>query len=76
MKACKFLVLVLLVLEILPTQISLYVHNTLLVPSITKNLPSVNKLALDNGAYFEFYPHNYIVKSQATSETLLRPPNT
>lgn len=59
-----------------PTQISLYLHNILLVPSIAKNLLSVNKFAIDNGVYFEFYPHNYIIKSKATNEILLRPPNT
>ena len=47
-------------------------NNLLHVPSITKNLLSVNKFAKDNSVFFEFHPHHYLVKSQGTHETLLQ----
>jgi len=50
----------------------LYLNNLLHVPSITKNLLSVVKFALDNNVFFEFYPYHCNVKSQATNEVILR----
>src|ERR1044072_6285488 len=50
----------------------LVLKNLLHVPSITKNLVSVSQFAKDNSVFFEFHPHFCLVKSQATSEVLLR----
>ena len=49
----------------------LYLNNLLHVPSITKNLLSVSKFALDNNVFFEFYPYHCNVKSQATNKVIL-----
>lgn len=54
------------------SHISLTLHNLLLVPHITKNLISVSKFAQDNHFFFEFHPQFCLVKSQASSEILLR----
>ncbi|KAI5415694.1 hypothetical protein KIW84_040924, partial [Lathyrus oleraceus] len=51
---------------------SLMLHNLLLVPHITKNLMSVSKFAQDNRVFFEFHPQVCLVKSQDSSEVLLR----
>lgn len=51
---------------------TLTLNNLLLVPDITKNLISVSQFARDNAVYFEFHPDFCVVKSQATSEVLLR----
>lgn len=51
---------------------SLTLQNLLLVPHITKNLMSVSKFAQDNKVFFEFHPKFCVVKSQASSEVLLR----
>jgi histone deacetylase 1/2 len=51
---------------------SLTLKHLLLVPSITKNLLSVSKFAQDNNVFFEFHPKFCVVKSQGTSEVLLR----
>ncbi|XP_019430753.1 PREDICTED: uncharacterized protein LOC109338075 [Lupinus angustifolius] len=53
-------------------QVSLFLRNLLLVPTITKNLPSVSQFAQDNLCYFEFHPYHCFVKSQATEQVLLR----
>ena len=50
----------------------LNLHDLLYVPSITKNLISVSKLARDNNVFFEFHPYHCFVKSQVTKEVLLR----
>ena len=52
------------------SKVSLFL-NQLLVPTITKNLISVSKFALDNGVYFEFDPNYCLVKSQGSNEILL-----
>ena len=41
---------------------NLLLNNVLHVPSTTKNLVSVHKLASDNNAYFEFHPHLFFIK--------------
>lgn len=51
---------------------SLMLHNLLLVPHITKNLMSVSKFAQDNRVFFKFHPQVFLVKSQDSSEVLLR----
>lgn len=51
---------------------SLTLQNLLLVPYITKNLMSVSKFTQDNNAFFEFHPKFRVVKSQTSSEVLLR----
>lgn len=51
---------------------ALKLDNLLLVPGITKNLISVSQFAKDNAVYFEFHPTFCVVKSQGTSEVLLR----
>lgn len=50
----------------------LTLHSLLLVPHITKNLISVSKFAQDNQVFFEFHPSFCLVKSQDSSEVLLR----
>ncbi|KAF7834838.1 Retrovirus-related Pol polyprotein from transposon TNT 1-94 [Senna tora] len=50
----------------------LLLKNLLHVPSITKNLPSVSKLAKDNNIFFEFYANEVFVKCQETKEILLK----
>lgn len=52
--------------------LSLTLNNLLLVPHITKNLMSVSKFAQDNNVFFEFHPKFCVVRSQASSEVLLR----
>ena len=47
-------------------------HNLLHVPSITMNLISVSKFAVDNNVFFEFHPNVRFVKSQVSKETLLQ----
>ncbi|KAI5437576.1 hypothetical protein KIW84_023624 [Lathyrus oleraceus] len=51
--------------------ISLTLHNLLLVPHITKTLINFCKFAQDNHVFFEFHPQFCLVKSQASSEILL-----
>ncbi|KAF7834841.1 Retrovirus-related Pol polyprotein from transposon TNT 1-94 [Senna tora] len=50
----------------------LQLKNLLHVPSITKNLLSVSKLAKDNNIFFEFYANEVFVKCQETKEILLK----
>jgi hypothetical protein len=50
----------------------LILRNILHVPSITKNLLSVKKFAIDNHVFFEFHPHFLLVKDLATKEVLIR----
>ncbi|PKA52500.1 5'-3' exoribonuclease 2 [Apostasia shenzhenica] len=49
----------------------LYLKNILHVPSITKNLLSVQQFTHDNNVLFEFHPHEYFVKDRATGKILL-----
>lgn len=42
--------------------ITLKLNNLLLVPSITKNLVSVNQFAKDDNVFFEFHPNDCFVK--------------
>lgn len=51
---------------------SLTLPNLLLVPHITKILISVKKFAQDNHVFFKFHPQFCLVKTQASSEILLR----
>lgn len=55
---------------ILPN-ISLTIHNLLLVPHITKNLHNLSKFAQDKNVLFKFHPQVCLVKSWASSEVLL-----
>jgi hypothetical protein len=50
----------------------LVLRNILHVTSITKNLLSVRKFAIDNHVFFEFHPHFLLVKDLATKEVLIR----
>jgi hypothetical protein len=50
----------------------LVLNNILHVPSITKNLLSVRKFAIDNHVFFEFHPHFLLVKYLVTKEVLIR----
>ena len=54
------------------SKVSLSLNQLLHVPTITKNLISVSKFALDNGVYFEFHPNHCLVKSQGANEILLK----
>jgi hypothetical protein len=51
---------------------TLVLRNVPHVPSITRNLLSVRKFAIDNHVFFEFHPHFLLVKDLATRETLIR----
>jgi hypothetical protein len=53
---------------------SLHLRNILHVPSASKNLLSVHKIALDNNAFLEFHPSFFLIKDQATKEILFRGP--
>jgi histone deacetylase 1/2 len=48
----------------------LHLNNILHVPSATKNLVSVHKLACDNNAFLEFYPNSFFIKDQQTKKIL------
>jgi len=52
--------------------ITLELHKLLHVPSILKNLLSVSQFAKDNSVFFEFHLHVCLVKSQETSNVLLK----
>jgi hypothetical protein len=54
----------------------LQLKNILHVPSATKSLLSVHKLAFDNYAFLEFHPWYFLIKDRVTKETLLRGPCT
>ena len=51
---------------------NLHLKNILHVPSASKNLVSVHKLAWDNNVYLEFHPHYFLIKDQDTKQTILR----
>jgi hypothetical protein len=50
----------------------LHLKNILHVPSVTKSLLSVHKLAIDNDAFVEFHPWHFLIKDRATRKTLLK----
>jgi histone deacetylase 1/2 len=52
----------------------LHLKNILHVPSATKNLLSVHKLASDNDAFLEYHPWHFLIKDRATKNVLLRGP--
>jgi hypothetical protein len=54
------------------TSRTLILKDILHVPSITRNLLSVRKFAIDNHVFFEFHPHFLLVKDLATREVLIR----
>ena len=48
----------------------LHLKNILHVPSASKNLVSVNKLAIDNNAFPEFHPNFFLIKDKEMKTTL------
>jgi hypothetical protein len=54
------------------TSHTLVLRNILHVPSISRNLLSVRKFAIDNHVFFEFHPPFLLVKDLATIETLIK----
>lgn len=52
----------------------LQLHDVLLVPSITKNFQSINRLTKDNNVFFEFHPHRFSIKDRASRRILLQGP--
>ena len=50
----------------------LHLNNILHVPQAAKNLVSVHRLAKDNFAFLEFHPDHFLIKDQATKNTILR----
>lgn len=50
---------------------NLVLKQLLHVPSITKNLISVSKFAVDNRVYFEFHPNICYFKDQVSSKILM-----
>jgi hypothetical protein len=51
---------------------NLYLNNALHVPDAAKNLVSVHRLTRDNFAFLEFHPDYFLIKDQATKNTILR----
>jgi hypothetical protein len=51
---------------------TLILRNILHVPSITRNLLSVRKFAIDNHVFFEFHPHFLLIKDLDTREILIQ----
>ncbi|KAK1436332.1 hypothetical protein QVD17_02111 [Tagetes erecta] len=54
---------------------TLSISNTLHVPSIRKNLLSVQQFCFDNNVYFEFHSSYFVVKDESTHTTLLTGPS-
>jgi histone deacetylase 1/2 len=50
----------------------LHLNNILHVPDAAKNLIFVHRLAQDNSVFFEFHPDYFLIKDQATKNTILR----
>ena len=50
----------------------LHLNNILHVPQAAKNLVSVHRLAKDNSAFLEFHPDHFLIKDQATRNTILK----
>jgi histone deacetylase 1/2 len=58
-----------------PTQSrSLHLNNILHVPKAAKNLVFVHRLTKDNSAFIEFHPDFFLIKDQATRNTILKGP--
>jgi histone deacetylase 1/2 len=55
-----------------PSSRPLYLRNIFHVPSLTKNLLSVHKLAHDNNVFVEFHPNSFFVKDLDTRAIILR----
>jgi hypothetical protein len=53
---------------------SLHLKNILHFPSASKNLLSVNKLAMDNNVFLEFHPYFFLIKDQATIRIMFKGP--
>src|SRR6185312_4720112 len=51
---------------------NIHLNNVLYVPEAKKNLVSVHRLTTDNSVFLEFHPEFFLVKDQATKNTLLR----
>jgi histone deacetylase 1/2 len=49
---------------------NLHLRNILHVPSASKHLISVHRLAQDNNIFFEFYPTFFLIKDRATKKIL------
>jgi hypothetical protein len=47
---------------------NLHLHNILHVPSASKDLISVHRLASDNNIFFEFYPTFFLIKDRTTKK--------
>jgi transposase InsO family protein len=56
-----------------PTR-DLHLNHILHVPSTSKDLLSVHRVANDNNVFFEFHPKHYFVKDQETKKILLSGP--
>jgi histone deacetylase 1/2 len=56
-----------------PTR-DLHLNHILHVPSTSKDLLSVHRVANDNNVFFEFHPKQYFVKDQETNKILLTGP--
>lgn len=50
---------------------NIHLNNVLYVPEAKKNLVSVHRLTTDNSVFLEFHPEFFLVKDQATKNTLL-----
>jgi hypothetical protein len=50
---------------------NLHLNHVLHVPSASKNLVSVHRLATNNKAFLEFHPDFFLIKDQATKKTIL-----
>lgn len=57
-----------------PTR-TFHLNNVLHVPSITKNLLSVQKFSRDNDSFFEFHRDHFCVKDRITKTTLMHGPS-
>jgi histone deacetylase 1/2 len=51
---------------------NLQLKHILHVPSASKNLLSVNRIARDNDVFLEFHPDCFLVKEQSTRKTILK----
>jgi hypothetical protein len=56
-----------------PTR-NLHLNNILHVPKAAKNLVSVHRLTKDNSVFLEFHPDYFLIKDQATKNTILKGP--
>jgi histone deacetylase 1/2 len=50
----------------------IHLKNILHIPQAQKNLISVHRLASDNFAFLEFHPNFFVIKDQATRNTILK----